>query len=161
MSDKFRSRTSWRQKLERRREPKIVEIPARMRSRLGKGRMVIPTPLDVDTLVRRVPAGKLVTIPQLREELARRSKVETACPLCTGIFVRIVAGASEEDRRAGKKQIAPYWRVISGEGRLHPKFPGGAAAQKRLLSREGHKVRNSPGKKPPAVADFETALVRF
>jgi len=161
MPAKFRSTVSWREKLERPQEPKIVEIPARMQPRLGKGRMLIPRPLDVDALVRRVPAGKLATVQQIRDELARRSKVETTCPLCTGIFLRIVAEAAEEERRAGKKSVAPYWRVLSSEGRLHPKFPGGAAAQKRLLAREGHKVRNGPGKKQPAVVDFEQALVRF
>ena len=161
MPVKFHSAIPWREKLERPQEPKIVAIPARMQPRLGKGRMVIPRPLDVDALVRRVPAGKLVTVQQIRDELARRSKVETACPLCTGIFLRIVAEAAEEERRAGKKSVAPYWRVLSSEGRLHPKFPGGAAAQKRRLAREGHKVRSGSGKKPPAVADFEHALVQF
>ena len=158
---KFSSRIPWRQKLERQQEPKIVEIPARMQSRLGKGRMVIPRPLDVDALIRRVPKGKLVTVLQLREELARHSQVDVACPLCTGIFVRIAAEAAAEDRRAGKKIITPYWRVLSSEGRLNPKFPGGADSHKKLLASEGHKVEKSPGKKPPMVARFETALVRF
>lgn len=84
-----------------------------MQARFGKGRMVIPKPLDVDALIRRVPKGKLVTMLQLRQELARRSKVDVACPLCTGIFVRIAAEAAEEERRAGKKTVTPYWRVIS------------------------------------------------
>lgn len=65
--------------------------------------MVIPKPLDVDALIRRVPKGKLATMLQLREELARRSKVDVACPLCTGIFVRIVAEAAAEGRHAGLK----------------------------------------------------------
>ena len=132
-----------------------------MQSRLGKGRMVIPRPLDVDALIRRVPKGKLVTVLQLREELAKRSKVDVACPLCTGIFVRIAAEAADEERRAGKKVVTPFWRVIGGEGRLNPKFPGGASAQKRWLISEGHKVLRSTGKKPIAVANFQDALVRF
>jgi len=130
-----------------------------MQPRLGKGRIVIPRPLDVDALIRRVPDGKLITVLRLREELARRGKVETACPLCTGIFVRIAAEAAEEDRRAGQKVVTPYWRVLSSEGRLNPKFPGGVDSQKRLLAREGHKIAAS-GKKPPTVAQFEETLVR-
>src|SRR5689334_4331490 len=102
MVAKFASRAPWRQKLERQQEPKIVEIPARMQPRFGKGRMLIPRPLDVDALIRAVPKGKLVTMRQLRERLARRSRANIACPLCTGIFVRIAAEAAEEDRRAGK-----------------------------------------------------------
>jgi len=161
MPAKFSSRVPWRQKLERQQEPKIVDIPERKQARLGKGRMVIPRPLDVDALIRRVPKGKLVTMLQLREELARRSEVDVACPLCTGIFVRIAAEAAEEERRAGKKIITPYWRVVSGEGRLNPKFPGGADSQKKLLAGEGHKIEKKPGKKPPMVARFEAVLVRF
>src|SRR5262245_49862668 len=57
--------------------------------RWGKGTMVIPRPLDVDELIRQVRQGKLVTVLQLREELAKRSQVDVACPLTTGIFVRI------------------------------------------------------------------------
>jgi hypothetical protein len=51
--------------------------------------------------------------------------------------------------------------VITGEGRLNPKFPGGANAQKRALISEGHKFSRAAGKKPPAVTNFEEALVRF
>lgn len=159
MSAKFSSRVPWRQKLERQQEPKIVDIPARMQARFGKGRMVIPKPLDVDALIRRVRKGKLVTVLQLREELARRSKVDVACPLCTGIFVRIAAEAAEEERRAGKKTVTPYWRVLSSEGRLNVKFPGGLAAQRKMLSQEGHKFVKSH--KSVIVADFSRALVKF
>lgn len=161
MPSKFSSRIPWREKLTRQQEAKIVAIPPRMQARFGKGKMVIPKPLDVDALIRRVPRGKMATVLQLREELARRSKVDVACPLCTGIFVRISAEAAEEERRAGKKSVTPYWRVISSEGRLNPKFPGGVAGQKRMLAGEGHKIEKSSGKKPPAVARYEQALVKF
>jgi 6-O-methylguanine DNA methyltransferase, DNA binding domain len=158
---KFTSKTSWRSKLERLQEPKIVDIPPRMQAQLGKGTMVIPRPLDVDHLIRKVRAGKLVTVLQLREELARRSKVDVACPLTTGIFIRIAAEAAEEDRRTGRSAITPFWRVISSEGSLNPKFPGGVAVQKRRLAGEGHKISKAQGKKPPAVIDYERFLFRF
>ena len=160
MSSKFTSRTSWRQKLERHQEAKIVKIPPKMQH-LGKGTMVIPRPLDVDELIRTVRQGKLVTVLQLREELAKRSHVDVACPLTTGIFIRIAAEAAEEERRAGEKTVTPYWRVLSSEGGLNPKFPGGVVAQKRRLSAEGHKISRPKGKKPPAVIDFERALTGF
>ena len=158
MASKFSSKIPWKQKLERKQEPKIVAVPARMQPRFGTGSMLIPKPLDVDALVRRVPKGKLVTVPQLREELARRAKADVTCPLTTGIFLRIAAEAAEEDRRAGKKVVTPYWRVLSHEGRLNPKFPGGVAGQRQKLSAEGHYVERSRGKKPPLVKGFEDAL---
>jgi len=138
-----------------------VDIPPRMQARLGQGRMLIPKPLDVDKLIRQVPKGKLVTGPVLRQELARNSNADVACPITTGIFVRICAEASEEERRAGKKTITPCWRVLNSEGGLNPKFPGGAAAQKRKLAAEGHKIMPAKGKKPPVVMGFEKSLVRF
>ncbi len=161
MSSKFTSKIPWRQKLERHQQAKIVDIPPRMQRRLGRGTMVIPRPLDVDGLIRRVGQGKLVTVLQLREELARRSGVDVACPLTTGIFIRIAAEAAEEERRAGEKAVTPYWRVLSSEGGLNPKFPGGIAAQKRRLAAEGHKIGKQHGKKPPAVIGFEKLLARF
>lgn len=160
MQAKFTSGTPWRDKLERQQEPKIVDIPPRM-AHFGKGTMVIPRPLDVDRLIRNVGHGKLVTVFQLREELARRNRANVACPLTTGIFIRIVAEAAEEDRRAGTKAITPYWRVLSSDGALNPKFPGGVAAQRRSLSSEGHKISKTQGKKPPVVIDFEKSLARL
>lgn len=159
MASKFSSRIPWREKLERQQEPRIVAIPPRMQARFGAGSMVIPRPLDVDALIRQVPKGKLVTVFQLRQELARRCKADVACPLTTGIFIRIAAEAAEEERRAGKKVITPYWRVLSHEGRLNPRFPGGTEAQKKRLLAEGHKTERVKGRKPPLVKDFSRALV--
>jgi hypothetical protein len=159
MAPKFSSRVPWREKLERVQEPKIVQIPRRMQARFGSGTMVIPRPLDVDALIRKVPKGKLITVMQLRQELAKRCKADVACPLTTGIFVRIAAEAAEESRRSGKKLVTPYWRVLSQEGRLNPKFPGGVASQKRKLLAEGHHTEKASGSKPPLVRDFEKRLL--
>jgi len=47
----MRTRTSWRDKLEKEQEPRIVDIPPKMVKRLGTGNMLIPRPLDVDALI--------------------------------------------------------------------------------------------------------------
>lgn len=130
-----------------------------MQARFGKGTMVIPKPLDVDALIRRVPKGNLITVTQLRQELARRCKADVACPLTTGIFVRIAAEAAEEDRRAGRKMVTPYWRVLSHDGRLNPKFPGGVASQNKRLLAEEHRTEKASGTKPPLVRNFEKRLL--
>ena len=161
MASKFSSRTPWREKLERVQEAKIVQIPPRMQPRFGKGTMVVPKPLDVDELIRCVPKGKLVTVTVLREHLAKRYKADVACPLTTGIFVRIAAEAAEEERRTGKEIVTPYWRVLTQDGRLNPKFPGGIQAQKRKLVAEGHEVDQQKSSAPPAVKDFEKQLVKY
>jgi hypothetical protein len=152
-------RKSWREKLEK--EPKIVDIPSKMRKRFGTGKMLIPSPLDVDALIRKVKKGKLVTQDEIRKRLARDFKVNVTCPITTGIFVRIASEAAEEDRRAEKKRITPYWRVLKADCRLNEKFPGGVRVQAARLRKEGHRIQPGKGKKPPQVKDFEKSLQKL
>ena len=148
---------TWRQKLEREHpnHGKLVPVPERWQKRFGQGMMVIPRPLDVDATIRRVRKGKLLTQSRLRQHLAEMSDAACACPLTTGIFVRIVAEAAEEDLGAGKKRVAPYWRLIRDDGKLLEKLPGGPAAQASRLSEEGFTLEPGRGKQPPRVRDFE------
>lgn len=136
---KPRKGVTWREKLERDHPShgKIVEIPAPWRKSMGAGTMVIPRPLDVDRVMRTARKGRVITMGQLRKRLARKAGVDHACPLTTGIFVRIAAEAAEEDRRAGKKRITPWWRTVRDDGAMLKKCPGGPGAQSRHLRREG------------------------
>lgn len=152
----MKSRTSWREKLEKPQEPRVVDIPPKM-ARFGSGTMLIPTPKLVDDLIRRVPRGKLVTVGELRRKLATEFEADVTCPLTTGIFVRIAAEAAEEDRTNGRQRLTPYWRVIKDDGSINPKFPGGAEQQTRHLRAEGFAFVRS-GKKPPKVKQFERNL---
>jgi alkylated DNA nucleotide flippase Atl1 len=154
----MRTRTSWREKLERVEEGKVVSIPPKMQKRFGRGKMLIPRPLDVDALIRKVPRGKLVTQGAIRERLAKEAGADVACPITTGIFVRIAAEAAAEDARAGKSRITPFWRVIRDDGSLLEKLPGGPAAQADHLASEGHSI-DASGKL--RVKDFQRALARL
>jgi len=161
MSTKWKSKKSWREKLENPPAglPKVVEGPAKWEKRFGGRRVLVPTPLLVDEQIRKVKEGKLVTVKQIREKLAKDFKAEATCPLTTGIFIRICSEVAEEDLRNGKKQITPYWRVLKDDGSLNPKFPGGVQAQAAHLKKEGHKIVPGKGKKPPKVKEFEKVLV--
>lgn len=161
MTPKFKSRTRWREKLENSDHSKIVQVPANMSKRFGNGTMLIPKPLDVDALIRKTKKGKLVTVSEIRSRLARDNRVDVACPLTTGMFIRIAAETAEEDLLNGKKRITPYWRVIRDDGSLNEKFPGGAKAQSRRLKSEGHSIALGKGKRPPRVIDFEDSLTRL
>ncbi len=130
-----------------------------MNKRWGTGTFVIPAPLEVDELMRRVPKGKLVTITEIRQALARKHKTDIACPLTTGIFAWIAAHAAEERRAAGDKRITPYWRTLKAGGELNPKYPGGIAAVAKLLRAEGHKVARRGQK--TVVLGFESHLARL
>ena len=52
MSSTFKSQTLWRDTLEKPQAPKLVKVPPKMVARFGKGKMLIPTPMLVDGLVK-------------------------------------------------------------------------------------------------------------
>jgi 23S rRNA A2030 N6-methylase RlmJ len=64
---------SWREKLEDSKDlPRVVEITGKMSTRWGTGTVCIPAPIEVDEIMRMVPRGKLITINQIREIVAKK-----------------------------------------------------------------------------------------
>ena len=161
MTRTTRRRKTWREKLNNQSLPKLVDIPPKMVKKFGKGRMLVPSPRDVDALIRKVKRGKLVTQPQIREKLARDFHADVTCPITTGIFVWIASEAAEEELRAGKKRVTPCWRVIRDNGGLNEKFPGGVREQARRLRLEGHRITTVKTGSTPRVEDFEARLARL
>ncbi len=155
-----KERKSWREKLQDDKGlPKVITITGKMVKRWGAGTCVIPAPREVDELMRRVPKGKLTTINHLRKALAARHKTTIACPITTGIFAWIAAGAAAEEEAEGKRRVTPYWRTLKGEGELNPKYPGGYEAQKKRLKEEGHTV--IPKGRKFVVEDYEKSLTNI
>jgi alkylated DNA nucleotide flippase Atl1 len=139
----MRSPKNAREKMENAPEARVVAIPPRMQKRFGKGKMLIPGPLDLDAMIRKVPRGKLVTLGEVREKLARAAGAKVTCPMVAGILLRVIAEAAEEDSKAGKTRITPYWRVVRDDGRLFETIPGGPSAQAVQLEAEGHQIQYS------------------
>jgi alkylated DNA nucleotide flippase Atl1 len=151
---------SFREKLDDSKNlPKVVKITGKMSKTWGTGTIVIPKPKEVDEIMKKVPIGKLITINQIREKLAKKHKATIGCPICTGIFARIAAGAAEEDMKDGKKDITPYWRTLKEGGVINEKYPGGVEGQKKLLEKEGFKVIQK-GKKS-VVENYQNLLTRL
>lgn len=153
--------TRWRDKLraEHPNHGKIVRVPLHMQKRFGRGTMLIPKPGRVDALIAKVRKGQLLTQVQLREKLAEEAGADCACPLTTGLFLRIVAEAAEEALREGRKRVTPYWRVVKDDGSLNERFPGGAPAQARRLRAEGFAVVARKGRRGLKVKDVQRYLV--
>ena len=64
---------TWREKLHESHDmPKVVEITESMSQKWGTGTCVIPAPMEVDEIMKHVPEGRLITINQIREVLAKR-----------------------------------------------------------------------------------------
>lgn len=140
----IKKRKSWREKLADKKDlPKIVQVSGKVAARWGArpgDTMVIPSPLEVDEVMRKVPTGKVITINQIRQFLAKKHGVTIACPITTGIFAWIAAHASEEAKNEGEENTTPYWRTLKANGEINPRYPGGVEHQKRLLEDEGHQV---------------------
>jgi hypothetical protein len=69
-------KASWREKLKSTAEkqglPKVVEVNEKMSKRWGEGTYVIPSPVEVDSVMKSVPEGRLITVNQIREIMAKR-----------------------------------------------------------------------------------------
>ncbi len=151
---------SWTEKLaDSKGLPKVEKITEKMSKRWGTGTVVIPAPIEVDEMMRKVPEGKLVTINEIREALAKKHEATIGCPMTTGIFAWVAAHAAEEQRQEGKRDFTPYWRTLKTGGVINAKYPGGVEGQKKLLEKEGHKVIQK-GKKY-VVVDHEESLIKL
>jgi len=155
-----KAKKSWQEKLKNDKNlPKVVKIKGKLAKRWGRGTVATPAPREVDQIMKKVPKGKLITINQIREKIAKKHKATMGCPICTGIFARISAGAAEELRAEGKKNTTPYWRTLKEGGVINEKYPGGVAGQKKLLTREGHKTIQK--RKKRMVVNFEKQLIKL
>ena len=66
-------RKSWREKLADHKDlPRVVEITGKMSTRWGTGTVCIPAPMEVNEIMKQVPRGRLITINQIREVVAKR-----------------------------------------------------------------------------------------
>jgi alkylated DNA nucleotide flippase Atl1 len=147
------TRKSWREKMENPNLPKVVKVSGNACKRFGGRTVLVPHPRDVEAVIRAVRRGRVITVGEIRRFLAGKFQTEATCPITTGIFIRISAEAAEEEARAGKTRITPYWRVVQNDGSLNPKFPGGITAQAERLRDEGHAI--DTGRKIPRVIDAD------
>jgi hypothetical protein len=68
-----KKKKSWQEKLaDNKGLPRVEPITEKMSHRWGTGTVVIPAPIEVDEIMKKVPEGKLITINQIREKLARK-----------------------------------------------------------------------------------------
>ncbi len=150
-------RKSWREKLyDAQGLPKVTPLEGKLRAKWGPGTLLVPSPVEILEIMQQVPPGRVITQEEIRQVLARRHGATLTCPLTTGIFVNIVAWASEEERLESGTLLAPYWRTLKRNGALNPRFPGGQERHRHLLEREGLTV--APRRKTWRVADWQQHL---
>ncbi len=151
---------SWREKVNE-IEEKFHEITPEWEEKLGKGMILIPNALDIERLINKTQKGELLTNDIIREALAKEKNVQVTAAIPTGIFLKFVALAAEEERPAKKDKVTPYWRVLKPDGAINIKFPGGAVKQIKYLKSEGHSIEPGKGKKSPKVTSFEKNIKKL
>jgi len=102
-------------------------------ARYGGSRMYVAPPIAYDTIMKKIPFGKVITVGAVREHLSKKNNADFTEPLTAGLFINIAAWASHQ--RSEDK--TPYWRTLKSNGELNPKYPGGIEAQKEKLEAEG------------------------
>jgi len=158
----MKKKTSWQEKLADSKDlPRVEKIDEKKSKRWGTGTFVIPAPMEVDAIMQRIPKGKLITINEIRQIVAKKHSATIGCPITTGIFSWIAANAADEMEKEGKKRITPYWRTLKTGGILNEKYPGGVENLKKRLEAEGHTVIRKGKSKHFMVRDFEKSLVHF
>lgn len=135
------TKKTWTEKLNTTHDlPKIEKLSGKAAERLKASSMYIPSPAEIDEMMKKVKKGKLTSINHIREKLSLAHGTDITCPITTGIFSWIAAHASEEQQNAGKKRVTPYWRTLKQGGVINPKYPGGESLQKQILESEGFTV---------------------
>jgi alkylated DNA nucleotide flippase Atl1 len=128
-------------------EDEIVDIPEnRVKFFGGSGKMLLPSPATVETLIKKIPEGQLLTADLLRKKLTDQFNVQGTCPVTTRKSLQTVA------HDVGK-QVA-YWRVINKSGELIAHFPGGVEGHAAFLRKEGFTI-DTQGRIPKVQAFTE------
>lgn len=156
----MKKKTSWQEKLADSKDlPRVEKIDEKKSKRWGTGTFVIPAPIEVDEIMKKIPRGKLITINEIRQILAEKHKATIGCPITTGIFSWIAANAADEMEKQRQKRITPYWRTLKTGGIINEKYPGGLENLKKRLEAEGHTIIQKGRSKYFVVEDFEKSLV--
>ena len=132
------------------KEDAIVDIPKERLSFFGgAGKMLLPGPATVASLIEKTPAGRLITTNLLCQKLTRQFNVRGTCPVTTQKALQAIA----HDPAA---KVA-YWRVVKADGGLINRFPGGVEGQSERLRKEGFTLDRKG--KTPKVTNFRESLV--
>lgn len=136
MKFKTIARKSFNEKLHDSKDmPKVIKIEdEKSIKRYGGENMLLAPLIEYHEIMSKIPEGKVITMVEIREYLAKKYNAEFTCPLTAGIFISLASKASEE---RDDNKIA-FWRTLKKDGELNPKFPGGIEYQKEMLEKEGH-----------------------
>ncbi len=121
-----KTKKSWSDKMEQ--DHSVVKVLDKDFADMKAGsKMYISNPKTIAAYIQNIPKGKSVDLKTMRNDLAIEYKADVTCPVTTGIFLRIVAEAANEQLQQGKAitKITPVWRVIAPNTPLAKKLTFG------------------------------------
>ena len=76
--------------------PVVKPMPQMLLKKHGAGTIGVPSPLQLQALIHRIPHGQLVTMAELSDAVARDLGASSGCTVTTGICAALVANAAPE-----------------------------------------------------------------
>jgi hypothetical protein len=121
------TKKTWTEKLQVKKESQLIKIHKDFGGYMKGDGMYISTPQIIERYIKQLAKGRSVNTVTMRNDLAIENNAIFTCPLTTGIFLRIVAEAANEQMEQGValKNITPFWRVIEPNSPLAKKLSFG------------------------------------
>lgn len=123
---------TWAEKMNPEMKPEVKPLGKSFQGFPVGAKLLIPTPTMVQEYVEAIPAGQSRTTLQMRADLAAQNDADTTCPMCGGIFLRIVAEYAHE-----KGLETPVWRIIDSKSPTRKKLSFDASYFDALRAKEG------------------------
>ena len=100
--------------------------------------VLIPSPQDIASVIDTIPSGTTWTLSELRDTLAAQHDADGACPVMTGMNLRVVAEVNLSALDAGVpvEEVTPVWRALDPNSNVATKTPGGADRIRSLRDAE-------------------------
>jgi len=125
--ENMKSKVDWRARLECVKPLQIKTLDKSFAGIPSGASMLIVTPKMVDEEVSLLASGSTIDQKTLRSLLSTRFGADHACPVTTGIALRVVAEAAYEKMSNGSDQseVTPFWRAIDPNSDLAGKLACG------------------------------------
>jgi len=117
---KAKKSADWEERFSRERPLTIKTLEKRFADIPAGSTMLIVTPPMVDEVVRELSKGAIIEQTDVRKILSKKYKADYACPVTTGISLRVVAERAYAQLTAGvdNAEITPFWRVVAPKSDL-------------------------------------------
>lgn len=130
---------SWDEKFTGSKPGEVKPAPRDFADIKAGQQMLLPDPRQIDACLRKLPRGTSLNIKALRARLSEAYGADIACPVVTGIHLRVVAEVANAKLEAGidPSDVTPVWRALEPGATALKKLEGGPAHMLAQRQAEG------------------------